>query len=172
MLAGAAVLLAGLSGCAGASDDHVATEATATSRDEVVVAFGRAMFTGDTAAMVDLLEPGAASTLSKADKELLAGLSPTADDVEVRHLAYETVSIDDDTLEVRYTGERCAPTQHTQFPETTAVAGPGDSGSSAAAGVQVDGEVTCASIADQQATRPPTRFVQVDGQWYATLPGF
>ena len=160
-----------LSACGSSSSDGVAAKGQpADAPDAVVRDFGRAMYTGDTATMTELLLPAATDQMTDAQRELLDGLSAGASDVELRHFGYQVVDRGEGEISVRYSGERCAPVPHQQFTETTVVAGPGDSGSSSSEGVSVDGDVVCVDIGEKAASRPPIQFTLVDGHWYARPP--
>lgn len=140
--------------------------------DSVAEAWGEAVFTNDWASMAALLKPSARQTVSEQLKTMESVTPPG--DVTLSDMAFEVVAEEAGIAEVRYSGTRCAPTISTTFGPSTVV---GDSGSDtttlSSEGVTVEGEVVCADLATPEVGPwgSPFKFVQIDGQWYGTMPG-
>jgi hypothetical protein len=127
---------------------------------------------GDVNVLVDLLEPRVRSSISAEQIDEMDSLGQPSE-VTVTDFGFEIVSEDVQSVEVRSTGKRCAPIMSKTFGPTTIG---GDSSaaptSSSSEGTIVEGDVVCVDLGTEPGPLSPHRFVEVDGEWYGTFPGF
>ena len=85
---------------------------------------------------------------------------------------FEVVSEDAQSVEVRGTGERCAPIMSKAF-GPTALAGDASTASTSFSrkGTIVEGDVVSADLGAEPSPLATLRLVEIDGEWYETFPG-
>lgn len=172
-----ALAMAAMSSCGdSASDSERSVPQTTASvvtsdLDSVAHAWGKAFLTNDWASVAGLIEPSDQRTISD-QLDAMESVTPPGK-VTLNEFAFEVVAQEAGSAEVRYSGERCAPTTSRTFGPTTVVGGPGsDSTSLSSDGIMVEGEIVCADLeAVEAGPLSPARFVEIDGQWYGVLPG-
>jgi hypothetical protein len=175
---GLVLTVATLSSCgdspsgAGGSAPQSTTSVDTSDLDSVAQAWGEAMLTSDWESVVRLIEPTERQTITD-QLDVIESVTPPGE-VTLRELTFEVVQQGADSAEVRYFGERCAPTISKTFGPSTVVGDAGsDSTSLSSDGVIVEGEVVCTDLGEvEEGPLSPARFVQRDGQWYGVLPGF
>jgi hypothetical protein len=148
------------------------TSVETSDLDSVAQAWGEAMLTSDWQSVVRLLEPSARQTIT----DLLDMFGPVTppEEVTLRDFSFEVVERGADSAEVRYFGERCAPTISKKFGPSTVVGDTGsDSTSLSSEGVIVEGDIVCTDVGDiEQGPLSPAEFVQREGHWYGVFPSF
>jgi hypothetical protein len=175
---GLVLTLATLSSCgdspsdAGGPAPQSTTSVDTSDLDSVAQAWGEAMLTSDWESVVRLVEPTERQTITD-QLDVIESVTPPGE-VTLRELTFEVVKQGADSAEVRYFGERCAPTISKTFGPSTVVGDAGsDSTSLSSDGVIVEGEVVCTDLGDvEEGPLSPARFVQRDGEWYGDLPDF
>jgi hypothetical protein len=171
-----ALLLMAMGMSAGCGDDADRTETTGSDASDLDVAideFGRAYIAGDVEQVMDLLAPADRESLTDQEvDDLRSAWSPAGEvEVEIRDLDHEIVRRAASSVDVTYSGQRCAPEVRYESPPTTASGGAGDQGSVEGSGSAVTGDVVCHDIAEAFEEQPPVEFIEVDGAWYGTLAG-
>ena len=179
VLAAAVLVLAAvpLSSCGDSPSDAVRSDPQSTTSvltsdlNSVAQAWGEAMLTNDWPSVARLIEPSAQQTISD-QLEAIKSVTPPGE-VTLREFTFEVVAQAAGSAEVRYFGERCAPTISKTFGPSTVIGDAGsDSTSLSSDGVIVEGEVACTDLgAVEKGPLSPARFVQLDGQWYGVLLG-
>ena len=158
--------------CGGASGGESQGDVRRTHRDAVIEAWGNAAVRGDLNVLVGLLEPRVRSSISAEQLDEMDSLGQPRE-VTVTDFGFEIVSEDAQSVEVRYTGERCAPTMTKTFGTTTIVGDASTASTSLSGeGTIVEGDVVCVDLEAEPGPLSPHRFVEVDGEWYGTFPGF
>lgn len=157
---------------AGGSAPQSTTSVDTSDLDSVALAWGEAMLTSDWESMVRLIEPSDRQAITD-QLDVIESVTPPGE-VTLKELTFEVVEQGADSAEVRYFGERCAPTISKTFGPSTVLGDEGsDSTSLSSDGVIVEGEVVCTDLGEvEEGPLSPARFVQRDGQWYGVLPGF
>lgn len=137
---------------------------TTQGRDDVIIQWGKAKLSADFEAMAELLEPAARDqwTSSSSFQQLLDIPQP---EVELKNLSFDIESETGNTVNVVYTGERCAQTVANDFVTTTVASS--DEASSSTGGSVAFGEIQCVDLRDSDVA--PDRFMLIDDVWYATL---
>lgn len=157
---------------AGGSGQRSTTSVETSDLDSVAQAWGEAMLMSDWESVVRLIEPSARQTITD-QLEMFGSVTPPGE-VTLRDLTFEVVAQGSDSAEVRYFGERCAPTISKTFGPSTVVGDAGsDSTSLSSEGVIVEGEIVCTDLGDvEKGPLSPAEFVQREGQWYGVFPSF
>ena len=166
-----AIVVITLMGCG--DGDARATSSTDEQSDLSVAAqeFGQAYLSGDSAALLDLIEPGRSEQIREEYRELVESYGRPSGVVELRDFGFEITREDELEGEVSYSGQVCQETLTNEFPETT-IGGDADTNSSTVnTGSTVVGEVKCADIREAAPLFWQVGFVKVDGHWYGKLPG-
>ena len=169
--------VATLSSCGDSPSDPVRSSPQSTTSVEtsdlasVAQAWGEAVLTSDWESVSRLIEPSARQAITD-QLDAIESVTPPGE-VTLRELTFEVVGQGADSAEVRYSGERCAPTISKTFGPSTMIGDAGsDSTSLSSDGVIVEGEVVCTDLGEvEEGPLSPARFVQLDGQWYGVLSG-
>ena len=132
------------------------------------------MVHGDALTMSELTEPSAKAAVSAEESAALESIEPPVG-VGVMDFGFTVVHEEEMSVEVVYTGERCAPTVTKRFGPTTVAGGVdvpgGPDRSSVNEGVLECGDVECIDLGVTPGLGSPCRFVEVDGRWYRTASG-
>lgn len=146
------------------------TRNEAANRDDVIMEYGRALLTTDYDSMAALLEPDVRDAWISTPEFTQLKEIPVPDNIELRNLSFSVVSDQGSTIDVIYEGERCAPSVTNEFSSTTVVSSDNSGDAVVNEGSVVFGEVVCSAIAPGfEPPFSPVRFIEVEGEWYATL---
>ena len=170
-IAGVVIAATALAGCG--DGDTLETEKSDRDSDLIVAAqkFGQAYLSGDSVALLELIEPTGSKQIEEEYSELVDSYGRPSGVVEVKNFGFEVTREDPLEADVSYSGQVCQPTLTNEFPETTVTGGAETETSTVNSGSIVVGEVTCADVRDAAPIFWQIEFVKVDGTWYGKLPG-
>ncbi len=136
---------------------------------EIAAEVGRAFFEGELSELNEMLLPD--SRWTPEELEVLQEVTRETAPTKVENLEVEITRTDPNAAEVSYSGEVCAPELQKNFPATSVAGNGGDSESMSSDGEISFGEVVCTDLQELMSRMGPFEFVNVEGQWYGTLPG-
>lgn len=158
---------------AGCGDSDGTTNAADPGSDLSIAAqeFGEAYLSGDSATLLNLIEPARSDRLQQEYRELVDSYGRPNGVVELKNFSFKITSENERGAEVSYSGQVCQPTLTNEFPETTLSGDADTEMSTRNTGSISVGAVRCAEVQDSAPLFWQIEFVKVDDHWYGKLPG-